>query len=266
MSDTVRTFVKALSRGQTYLPQRNLYLLFGFLWGLPVPIVTIGMHLRVAGMPATPENVAWCVWQQPIHWLFLIHPILFAIVFGAMGTVTMGWRDQAKELIDDLKRQADTDGLTGLLNHRAFQVRLREEAARAQRGEESIALAMIDLDEFKEYNDAHGHPAGDEVLRSFGARLRQLVRAYDVAARYGGEEFALVFPNMGEREATAAVERIREDMAAHGPVTLSAGVAVRDGDEPIAEWIGRTDSVLYRAKARGRNRVCAGESRARSHS
>lgn len=260
MKELLRAFVIALRQGRTY---RNGYTLLGFLWGLPVPAVTLGIHLRVAGLQATAEGFAECLRLEPIHWLFLMHPILFAVVFGAMGTMTAGWRDQATTLIEDLKQQADTDGLTGLLNHRAFQVRLREEAARARRQEERIALAMIDLDRFKEFNDANGHPAGDEILRAFGARLKQLVRPYDVAARYGGEEFALVFPNLESREAAAAVERIRKDIAARGPVTLSAGVAARIGDEPFTDWIERADAALYRAKARGRNRVCASESKAR---
>jgi diguanylate cyclase (GGDEF)-like protein len=242
------SFVRALGSRESYLPHRNPFVLLGFLWGLPIPFVTIGLHLGAAGLPVGVDSIAWCLARQPLHWIFLAHPVLFAIAFGAMGSVAAAWRRRSQELID-------TDGLTGLLNHRAFQMRIRAEAARAEREGRPISLVMIDLDRFKEFNDAHGHPAGDRLLASVAAHLRRQVRPYDAVCRHGGEEFAVILPYLSEEEALRVAERMR---AGTEETTLSAGVCERRPRELVADWIERTDTALYDAKRAGRNRVCVG--------
>jgi diguanylate cyclase (GGDEF)-like protein len=177
------------------------------------------------------------------------------------------------------EEQAISDGLTGLYNHRHFYERLEQEMARAQRAGEPLALLMIDLDDFKQYNDRHGHPAGDEVLRVVGRVLRGTTRrGVDLAARYGGEEFAVILPatvahapagaDDGEpRSAVAVAERIRAAVAdeqlslpngeaAQGGVTVSVGVAVLPTTaQTMGELVAQADAALYLAKRRGKDRV-----------
>ena len=175
-----------------------------------------------------------------------------------------------------IERQATTDGLTGLVNHRYFWERLRDEIARAQRYETPVSLLMLDLDDFKRVNDTFGHPAGDEVLRTVGETLRaQLRHGVDVAARYGGEEFAVILPHAGTPEtaadladgARASAERIRRAIAgmelpfthadgAPEHVTTSVGLAMLPAHAADAdELVSKADQALYEAKRRGKDRV-----------
>ena len=173
---------------------------------------------------------------------------------------------ELEEANSELERLARTDGLTGLDNHRTLRQRLDEEVARAGRYGHDVSLVMIDVDHFKTYNDSHGHPAGDEVLRGIAHLLRQRLRKVDVVARYGGEEFAAVLPSTSEaaaagvaQELVTAVRTARfdgEEVQPHGRVTISAGVAGYRRDEESANaLLSRADRALYLAKAAGRNRV-----------
>ena len=121
------------------------------------------------------------------------------------------------EAYDDIRTAASTDALTGLLNHGAMQVRVREEIARAAREEQPLCCVLIDLDDFKRVNDELGHPAGDELLRRVADALRAEVRPYDQVARYGGDEFVLVLPGAEEHTARVVAERVRVRVAAGAP-------------------------------------------------
>jgi diguanylate cyclase (GGDEF)-like protein/PAS domain S-box-containing protein len=152
-----------------------------------------------------------------------------------------------------LVRQATTDGLTGLVNHRAFHDALRAEAARCTRYGHPLSVVLLDLDGFKGVNDRHGHQAGDELLVAVARGLEQMTRATEVVARLGGDEFALLLPETDAEGARATAERVRAAVAAlpadvgHG-VTASAGVAdlaSAGGTEPL---IRAADRALYRAK------------------
>jgi two-component system cell cycle response regulator len=172
---------------------------------------------------------------------------------------------QLEELNRELEHTARTDPLTGLGNRLRLGEDLRALEDRRRRYGRPFALAVLDLDRFKDYNDTWGHLAGDDALRALAGVVRDAMRAADLAYRYGGEEFLLVFPEQGAEEAAVAVERIRHDLEglglAHprsdgGVMTVSAGVAdVRDGGDGVAEALRRADAALYRAKAEGRNRV-----------
>ncbi|MHC5021861.1 MAG: GGDEF domain-containing protein, partial [Planctomycetota bacterium] len=175
-----------------------------------------------AGHPITPGNLWATLLSNPWQWYFAIHPLLFGVVFGAVGSMALVRAARIDELVDALQKRADTDGLTGLMNHRAFQLRLREERTRARRTGERAALLMIDLDHFKRLNDEHGHPAGDAVLVEIAGRLRNSVREYDLPARYGGEEFAVILPGLDAPGADAAAERVRAEVAAR-PFRLPGG-------------------------------------------
>lgn len=165
-----------------------------------------------------------------------------------------------------LAQLAITDGLTGLYNHRYFHERLVLEGERAQRTAQPVSLLMIDVDYFKAYNDAHGHPAGDELLRQLSRVLLQGRRANDVVARYGGEEFCILLVDTPKHTAAALAERIRAQIVAEPfafeatqplrDVTVSIGVATLPDDASTADsLVSIADSALYSAKRSGRNRV-----------
>jgi diguanylate cyclase (GGDEF)-like protein len=158
-----------------------------------------------------------------------------------------------------------TDSLTGLRNRRYFELFLQTEVTRSRRYGRDLSVIMIDLDHFKKYNDAFGHPAGDEALQQvaegirFGAR-----RGLDIVARFGGEEFIVILPETGAKSAKEVAEKIRNSIAGLRNVkcciTVSIGVAAVQGGECNAEeLIRRADRALYQAKHRGRNRVCTFE-------
>jgi len=160
------------------------------------------------------------------------------------------------------RRLANTDGLTGLYNHRHLQERLRQEVDRARRYGRPLSLIMADLDHFKAFNDRLGHPRGDQALIEVAHTLRQVSRSSDVAARYGGEEFILILPETPAVEAMVVAERTRQCVEAlrlGTPLTVSLGVAAfRDGQSQEA-LIEAADAALYESKRRGRNRVCLAE-------
>ena len=179
-------------------------------------------------------------------------------------------RDALETLNKTLNTLAMEDGLTGLANRRQFDVTLDTEFSRATREASTLALIMIDVDCFKQYNDIYGHAAGDECLQSIGRTVASLAsrRPGDFAARYGGEELAVLLPHTDVAGAAALAERIRSAVQAlkiehagnaDGFVTLSAGV---DAFSPVPgkgqpkELIQAADKALYAAKTGGRNRVC----------
>jgi diguanylate cyclase (GGDEF)-like protein len=155
-----------------------------------------------------------------------------------------------------------TDELTGLHNRRHFDAELRREAERARRFGRKLALALVDVDRFKSYNDTFGHPAGDEALRQVGRHLAATVpRRLDAVARYGGEEFAVLLAETDAEGARVVAERLRAAVAgASGfrrPLTISVGVASLAGPGADADaLVASADEALYRAKRGGRNRVC----------
>jgi diguanylate cyclase (GGDEF)-like protein len=158
------------------------------------------------------------------------------------------------EQVDALTDLAMTDALTGLPNRRAWDARLREHAVSAEREQQPLALALVDLDHFKSYNDTHGHQAGDALLASAARRWRRLLRPQDLLARYGGEEFAIVLPGCELEEAEQIVERLRRNVPL--AQTCSIGLAASTG-EPHDELVARADAALYAAKAAGRDCVRA---------
>jgi diguanylate cyclase len=146
-----------------------------------------------------------------------------------------------------------TDPLTGLPNRRAWEGRLPGELARARRDGRPLCLAVLDLDHLKAFNDRHGHPAGDALLRGAATAWSRELRAGDLLARYGGEEFVLVLPNCSPGEAMAIAERLRARTP--GGQTCSIGVAAWDGSASPAALVGSADAALYDAKLAGRDRI-----------
>jgi len=160
---------------------------------------------------------------------------------------------------------AITDALTGLHNRRYMETHMSGLVEQALSRGHPLAVLVLDIDHFKSINDAHGHDAGDEVLREFALRVRKSIRGIDLACRYGGEEFVVFMPETDLAAATAVAERLRRRIAsepfpirerAQGiDVTISIGIAALGADDDAASVIKRADQALYRAKHNGRNRV-----------
>lgn len=164
------------------------------------------------------------------------------------------------------KRQAITDGLTGLYNRRFFNEELGRELNRSVRHSLNMSLILLDVDHFKTYNDLNGHQAGDDVLKSVGTILREATRVCDMECRYGGEEFAMILPETSKAQALLIAEKLRrrveetefvnQESQPHGNLTISAGVATFPDDGiQAADLVRQADAGLYRAKAIGRNCV-----------
>lgn len=162
---------------------------------------------------------------------------------------------ERQDLLRRLRQEAASDGLTGAANRRAWDVELPRQLARARQEGWPVAVVMIDLDHFKEYNDAFGHPAGDTLLRDAVRAWRRRLRPSDLLCRYGGEEFVVLLPGRDLDEARAVAEELRA-LVPHRQ-TCSAGVARWDGEESPERLVERLDAALYAAKVAGRDRVRA---------
>jgi len=167
-----------------------------------------------------------------------------------------------------LEQVAITDALTGLPNRRRLGEILDAEWRRALRPKRSLAIAMVDIDQFTLYNDHYGHPAGDRCLHQVAAALATTVRDTDFVARYGGEEFSIVMPDTEIAGAVVAAERVRVAVAelaephaasTHGIVTISIGVAAATptSHDTVEDLIRQADEHLYEAKRAGRNRTAS---------
>ena len=167
------------------------------------------------------------------------------------------------ETYEEVQQAARTDALTGLLNHGAMQVRLREEIARAQRDGTVLSCVILDLDDFKRVNDSRGHQAGDALLRGVADLLRAELRPYDQVARYGGDEFVLLLPGSDEETACQVAERVRDAMAAETEPgsklelagACSLGVAQWHAPLDAAALLEHADRALLLAKRTGKGRV-----------
>jgi diguanylate cyclase (GGDEF)-like protein len=160
---------------------------------------------------------------------------------------------QVRRQADELERLASTDSLTGLPNRRVWEDALPRELARSTRFGTPLAIALLDLDDFKGHNDEHGHHGGDRLLKEVAALWPGELRESDLLVRYGGEEFALLLLDCGAVDVHGVVEKVRR--ATPGGLTCSAGVALWDGTESADELTRRADDALYEAKRGGRDRT-----------
>ncbi|MBB2946312.1 diguanylate cyclase (GGDEF)-like protein [Actinoplanes lutulentus] len=175
--------------------------------------------------------------------------VLFLLVVWRMSGLVTQLQTQAAQL----RTMAHNDALTGIPNRRAWDLELSNRMASARRSGDSLTVALLDIDHFKRYNDAFGHPAGDQLLRDGAAAWRAHLGAGGLLARYGGEEFAVLFTGCHLDEAIAVLDRMRR--ATPSGQSFSAGLAVWGGQESPEALISRADEALYGAKEAGRNRV-----------
>lgn len=163
---------------------------------------------------------------------------------------------------EKLSRLALVDRLTLLYNRRFFDDAIAREVERAKRYSQELSLIMIDIDNFKDFNDTHGHQKGDEVLSQVAAIISDQIRLNDIASRYGGEEMVVILPESSLSSALVAAEKLRSAIERDSllriglPVTVSLGVSEFTGSEnSVSDMISRADAALYKAKDAGRNRV-----------
>lgn len=174
-------------------------------------------------------------------------------------------RELLRDRTNDLAHLATVDPLTGLFNRRYFETRLEQELQRQVRQPDDLSLLMLDLDNFKELNDRHGHLTGDLALREVAEILRRAVRIFDVCARYGGEEFVILMPGAGSSTALRIAERIRRQVEQHFatglrsgvpvPLTVSVGVSTAAPSVTRDALVTQADAALLRAKFTGKNQV-----------
>ncbi|MGX9219475.1 diguanylate cyclase [Massilia varians] len=186
---------------------------------------------------------------------------------GELAAVVETLRDLTDEKMAQvaLEQLATRDGLTGLANRRCFDDTLHAEWARALRQQQPLSLLMVDVDNFKAYNDANGHLGGDECLKRIARAVASEMRANDLVARYGGEEFAVILPNQSLKGAAIVAERIRcrvEQLqlpctapTRHVTVSIGAATALASPDNTASQLVATADAALYRAKHLGRNRI-----------
>ncbi|MCP4627520.1 MAG: diguanylate cyclase [bacterium] len=167
-------------------------------------------------------------------------------------------------MMEKLQKLAVTDGLTKLFNSRSFYSKLETEIDRFNRYKHPLALLLLDLDHFKDYNDSYGHLEGDKVLVRFSQIIKSCLRTNDSAYRYGGEEFTVILPETAGAEARTVAQRIRSALEAERfrpengkkvQITISIGVTQYHSKEDLSTFIQRADKAMYLSKQNGRNRV-----------
>lgn len=167
-------------------------------------------------------------------------------------------------MLEKMQKLAITDGLTKLYNSRHFYNQLKIEVDRSNRYRHPLSLLLLDIDHFKDYNDAYGHLEGDKVLIRIGQKIKACLRMMDSAYRYGGEEFTVILPETSGQEAVTVADRIRRSVADEKmlpgsgvsiEVTISIGVTEYNFKEDLVDFIQRADKAMYTSKDTGRNRV-----------
>ena len=243
MRRTVRGFFRAFGDRHTYDLRTNTHIWFGFLWGLPVPF-----YLVVLGGGESTTGLAQFFHTSWMRGFFLLHPVFFALVFGALGTMRWHLQKENMRLIEELRGQAWEDPLTGLYNRRYVMEEFRNILRRNLRTGDPVRAVLFDLDGFKAVNDTQGHLAGDKILQSAASGLRASVRQGDLLGRFGGDEFLLVA--LGDAMAVhEIIKRCQAAVQAATGLTISAGVAEVEtpGDGPEA-LIARADADLAASK------------------
>ncbi|HLA31186.1 MAG TPA: sensor domain-containing diguanylate cyclase, partial [Pseudomonas sp.] len=203
------------------------------------------------------ENGALAGLRQSLYLNLLICLLVTLIVISLVSIALRRYQARINAL-------ATTDQLTELLNRRGFDLLASQALQEARRHNSPLCALLLDLDQFKELNDKHGHLAGDEVLRGFANKLQGNLRQADIICRWGGEEFILLLKDTTPEQARELGEKIRQQTelsrfthnGSNLQITVSIGLAQLQADDALNQLIARADRALYRAKQSGRNRLC----------
>lgn len=247
-------------------------LLSAQLWRLPRPNLVDRLMLGTAILSAAnylvrPVAIVWLIdgfgsyeiSQQSIYWTTMqFSQAMISIIFALNLMVAI-----AIDLVNELKREASTDKLSGLLNRRGFEAAANRRLELCHAAGQPVSLLIADLDEFKRINDTWGHATGDRVIGLFGAHISKLARPDMVAGRIGGEEFAVLMPGLDAGSARLFAESLRASLCAYGSgglpdglvPTASIGVCQAEAGADLYELLNNADLALYDAKRAGRNRV-----------
>ena len=257
---TVEEFLSAVKNPYSYNFSKNIYIWFGLLWGLPIPLFAGFLETHIYSLVGIEQRFLEAL-SSPIQLFFLAHPPVFALIFGILGTIRFEKDKELAKTIGQLRDITIHDTLTGLKNRRYFAHIFHDECARSQRNNDPMSLLFLDIDHFKRVNDTHGHHVGDEVLIQLGSHLMRHCRPYDTAVRWGGEEFLLLLSSADEHAASHFAERLRKSVDYElsskfaFAITVSIGLAQYQMDDTLESLTDRADQALYHAKATGRNRV-----------
>jgi len=230
----------------------------GPIMGLTALYAVAGVSFVICAMVLVAEG-QWVLGRAPENWAENLNLVVGITAVAGVGAISLALNQS--RIARTHRREAMTDGLTGLLNRRAIFDLFSDRDLPP-----FTSVIVFDLDGFKAVNDGHGHAVGDEVLRRFARAIKHSIRTTDTAARLGGEEFALVLPRSDAESALQVAERIRRDFAeaaieaggAKLRSTVSAGVATAGAKgQPFEDVLRSADSALYAAKRDGRNRVVA---------
>jgi diguanylate cyclase (GGDEF)-like protein len=212
------------------------------------------------------------LWQRYRVWILgagasavlLLVVLVTAILVNRRLRQHISRREQLEQELRDsnqkLAQLSDTDDLTDLGNRRCLERFLEQQMIESQRYGDPLAIALVDIDHFKQVNDTFGHACGDKVLVAVAQQIRASIREADMAGRYGGEEFLVVFPRSDLDEVVQVMERLQQKIGSvvvesvPGPITISGGIAAYNSGETLARFVSRADQLLYRAKQDGRNR------------
>lgn len=264
------TLLKSPGPEQWYQTITTLYWV-PLAYGCAFVFLNLRMALVVCSVTASAIFVPMLLWwsqDQLPSWTLDSGPLLVVIALSHGMYVLLLWavvklRDSHADARDSAERMrtlAATDVLTGLPNRRAMLDTLVQGLDSSRRADLPLAIALVDVDHFKDVNDQHGHAVGDAVLIHLGELMRSQLRGSDTLARWGGEEFLICAPGTPPAAAREVAERVRAAVAGspmpHGrPLSVSLGVAVCRPDDDVDSLLLRADRALYRAKSEGRDRV-----------
>jgi len=258
----------------------RLSLLIGIPAAIVMSVSAFILMYRSVGSIETATHAA----ESFIHHIHPLapHPVETADEAEKISRYVSDMISELKEKFTDIDRYAEElnsanrklmdlaihDGLTGLFNHKQMKYSLAMETERASRFRHPLSILILDLDNFKGFNDTHGHPVGDRALREIAQILKTSIRKVDIPARYGGDEFLIILPETARAEAYAIAERLRVTVFNHpfpvnadgltGHMTISVGIGELINESlSSTDLLSRADACLYEAKQSGRNRACA---------
>lgn len=262
LTTQIKEFLSAAKSSHSYNIPKNPYTWFGVLWGLQVPLATYLLFKSLQSQPFQTQTFLASL-SPLMKFGLIIYPLVFCAIFGILGTIRQRKSREIKHLIEELQYTSITDPLSGLYNRRHFLSVFHDNVARANRTTTPISIIFLDIDDFKEINDTHGHSVGDKVIEKLAKILKENGRPYDTPARWGGEEFLMLLPRADEKEAVLISERLR--IATEKsllkefsfPITISTGVAQHTLTDTIETLIEQADQALYVAKQTGKNKTVA---------